>query len=261
MLVCNLTSSTNVHTAWTLNLRGRDVPFNPVFQAYLFVGLEGTILFIESAKLPREVKDYLAELGVSTQEYNDVWTYLRQWKWGEGKVLITQATPYAIALMLGSARYILAPSIVEELKAIKNDTEIKGMERAYLRDGAAFVRWFAWLEEKFAQGFAITEYEAAYRLTEFRKNNDNFMGLAYENISASGPNAALPHYSPNRGDARLIDRVTPYLIDSGGQYLDGTCDTTRTVHFGHATEEQCEAYTRVLQGHVSLFINHSGMRN
>lgn len=91
--------------------------------------------------------------------------------------------------MLGSARYTIAPSIVDDLKAIKNDVEIEGLERAYLRDGLAFVRWLAWLEEKFNGGFAITEYEAAYRLTEFRKGGENFMGLAYENISASGPNA------------------------------------------------------------------------
>jgi Xaa-Pro aminopeptidase len=105
------------------------------------------------------------------------------------QVLIPSSTPYAVALMLGSARYTIAPSIVDDMKAIKNDVEIEGLERAYLRDGIAFVRWLAWLEEKFHSGFAITEYEAAYRLTEFRKRQDKFMGLAYENISASGPNA------------------------------------------------------------------------
>src|SRR6185437_10538301 len=114
------------------------------------------------------------------------------------------------------------------MKSIKNNTEIEGLEHAYLRDGVAFVRWLAWLEEKFRSGFAITEYEAAYRLTEFRKGGEKFMGLAYENISASGPNAgelcrqvnsrclrllsALPHYSPDRHSARFIDRSSPYLM-------------------------------------------------
>lgn len=172
-----------------LNLRGRDVPYNPVFQAYLFIGLDRTVLFIESAKITENVKSYLKELNISVQEYSEVWPYLRQWQWGEGKVLIPATTPYAVALMLGSARYIIAPSYIDELKAIKNDVELLGLERAYIRDGAAFVKWMAWLEEKFHQGFAITEYEAAYRLTEFRKQGENFMGLAYENISASGPNA------------------------------------------------------------------------
>lgn len=114
--------------------------------------------------------------------------------------------------MLGSSRYAIAPAFIDDRKALKNQTEIEGFEQAYLRDGVAFVRWFAWLEEKFNEGFAITEYEAAYRLTEYRRQNANFMGLAYENISASGANAALPHYSPTRHGAKMIDRVTPYLM-------------------------------------------------
>ncbi|KZS98318.1 Creatinase/aminopeptidase [Sistotremastrum niveocremeum HHB9708] len=247
-VICSLAS-----IAWLLNLRGTDVPFNPVFQAYLFVGLEQTVLFIESAKVTPDVGAYLKSLHVTIKDYNDLWGYLRKWEWGDGKVvLIPSSTPYSVALMLGSSRYAIAPAFIDDRKALKNQTEIEGFEQAYLRDGVAFVRWFAWLEEKFNEGFAITEYEAAYRLTEYRRQNANFMGLAYENISASGANAALPHYSPTRHGAKMIDRVTPYLIDSGGQYLDGTCDTTRTVHFGHPTQEQCEAYTRVLQGHIAI---------
>lgn len=115
--------------------------------------------------------------------------------------------------------------------SIKNETEIEGLRRAYLRDGVSFVRslsmaccsgqiltivrsqvrFLAWLEQKLGEGYDITEYEAASRLTEFRRKNRHFMGLAYENISASGPNAALPHYSPRRSTARMIDRETPYL--------------------------------------------------
>ncbi|KAJ2984226.1 hypothetical protein NUW54_g10552 [Trametes sanguinea] len=154
-------------------------------------------------------------------------------------------------LMLTSFRYTVLPSYVEERKAIKNETEIRGLRNAYLRDGAAYVRWLAWLDEKMQQGYEITEYEAAWRLTEYRRKNKHYMGLAYENISATGPNAALPHYTPHKSTALIIDRDTPYLNDSGGQYRDGTCDTTRTVHFGRPTTEQCEAYTRVLQGHTS----------
>jgi len=103
-----------------------------------------------------------------------------------------------------------------------------------------------------AKGFEITEWEAAWRLTEFRRKAKNYMGLAYENISATGPNAALPHYSPLKSGSYIIDKETPYLNDSGGQYRDGTCDTTRTVHFGRPTMEQSEAFTRVLQGHIAI---------
>lgn len=168
-------------------------------------------------------------------------------------MIISPQTSYAISLMLTHYRYSLAPSLVEEMKSVKNEVEIQGLKRAYLRDGACYVQFLAWLDEKMAKGFAITEWEAAWRLTEFRRKAKNFMGLAYENISAAGPNAALPHYHPLKSTSSVIDKETPYLNDSGGQYRDGTCDTTRTVHFGRPTAEQSEAYTRVLQGHVSSF--------
>ena len=138
------------------------------------------------------------------------------------------------------------------MKAIKNDTEISGMRRAYLRDGAAFVKFLAWLQEKLSKGYDITEYEAAFRLTEYRRSGKHFMGLAYENISASGPNSALPHYSPTKSTSAMIDRHQPYLNDSGGQYKDGTCDTTRTWIFGDPEEEHIEAYTQVLKGHIAI---------
>ncbi|KAJ7122012.1 Creatinase aminopeptidase [Mycena crocata] len=238
--------------AYLLNLRGSDIPFNPLFQAYLFVSLESAMLFVDASKVNDDVGAYLHSLGVERRDYVDLWQFLRRREWGVGKILITPQTSFAISLMLTHFRYTVAPSFVEEMMAYKNETEIEGLRRAYLRDGVSFVRFLAWLETKLNEGYDITEYEAAQRLTEFRRKTKHFMGLAYENISASGPNAALPHYSPRRSTARMIDRETPYLNDSGGQYRDGTCDTTRTVHFGRPTPEQCDAFTRVLQGHIAI---------
>ena len=168
------------------------------------------------------------------------------------KVIITPQTPHAVSIMLTHLRYTVMPCHISLMKSIKNETEIEGMRRAYIRDGASFVKFFAWLEEKFSKGYDVTEYEAAFRLTEYRRTNKHFMGLAYENISASGPNSALPHYSPTKTTAAMIDRDSPYVNDSGGQYKDGTCDTTRTWHFGRPSSEQSEAYTRVLQGHIAI---------
>jgi len=238
--------------AYILNLRGSDIPYNPLFHAYLFVGYDQAILFVELQKLVPEVIDYLDSVGVQHRGYTDLWPFLRRREWGDGKVLIAPQTSYAISLMLTHFRYTIAPSYVEHMMSIKNETEIDGMRRAYLRDGVSFVRFLAWLEMKLAEGYDITEYEAAFRLTEFRRKNKHFMGLAYENISASGPNAALPHYSPKKSTAAMISRDSPYLNDSGAQYYDGTCDTTRTMHFGRPTTEMCEAYTRVLQGHIAI---------
>ncbi|KAF9227076.1 Creatinase/aminopeptidase [Gyrodon lividus] len=235
-----------------LNLRGSDIPFNPLFYAYLFISLDKVILFLDAAKLTDEIEDYLRALRVERREYNDIWPFLRRREWGEGKLLICPETSYAISLMLTHFRYTLSPTFVDNMKAIKNEVELEGLRRAYLRDGAVYVKWLAWLEHKIQQGYDITEYEAAWRLTEYRRQNKHYWGLAYENISASGPNAALPHYSPSKSNARVIDRETPYLNDSGGQYRDGTCDTTRTVHFGRPSQDQAEAYTRVLQGHIAI---------
>ncbi|CAL1705996.1 unnamed protein product [Somion occarium] len=238
--------------AWLLNLRGDDIPFNPVFYSYLFVSADQALLFVDSAKVSREVDEYLSSIGVERREYNDIWTFLRRKEWGEGKIIISPQTSYAISLMLTSYRYTVLPSPIEDWKAIKNPTELQGLRNAYLRDGAAYVRWLAWLEDKMNNGYNITEYEAAWRLTEYRRQVRHYKGLAYENISATGSNAAIPHYTPHKRTAVDIERDTPYLNDSGGQYRDGTCDTTRTVHFGLPTSEQCEAFTRVLQGHIAI---------
>ena len=246
--------------AYTLNLRGSDIPFNPVFTAYLLVGVDGkTVLFIESEKLPTEVRDYLRELGVSLKEYSEVWSYLRQKQWGEGKVIINPNTPYAVSIIIGSARFVVLPAHVEEVKAVKNEVEIEGMRSAYIRDGVAMVRWFAWLDQKYSRGYEITEWEASEKLNLFREDElrapdetQMYVGMAYENIVATGANAALVHYHPTRGNSKVISRSEPFLVDSGGQYRDGTCDTTRTVHFGYPTVEQSEAFTRVLQGHMAI---------
>lgn len=113
--------------------------------------------------------------------------------------------------MLTSYRYTVLPSIIEEWKAVKNEIEIQGLKSAYMRDGVAYVRWLAWLEYKLGQKYAITEYEAAWRLTEFRRMGPLYKGLAYENISAAGPHAALPHYVPRKSPATFIELNQPYL--------------------------------------------------
>ncbi|CAE6477322.1 unnamed protein product [Rhizoctonia solani] len=238
--------------AWLLNLRGGDIPCNPLFHAYLLVGVDKATLFVDARKLSDEVKRYLRELRINIKEVSEVWGYLRKREFGSGKVIIPPKTPYAVSLMLTYSNYMVAPSWIESNKAIKNKVEIQGFRNAYLRDGVAMTKWFAWLEEQLRAGNTITEWEAAEMLTQFRKQGELFMGLAYENISATGANAALPHYSPTKGLSSAIDLNTPYLNDSGGQYKDGTCDTTRTVHFGHPSDEQCEAFTRVLKGHIAI---------
>jgi len=140
-------------------------------------------------------------------------------------VIISPQTSYTIT----HYHYLLAPLIIEKIKSIKNEVEIQGLKCVYLCDGARYVQFLAWLDDKMAKGFKIMEWEAAWWLTEFRSKTKNYMGLAYENISASGPHVALPHYHPFKNGSYLIDKENPYLNDSGGQYRDGTCNTTWTM--------------------------------
>ncbi len=125
--------------AWLLNIRGNDVDYNPVAISYLFITTKQAFLFVDKAKVSTEVQAYLKEQGISIRDYSDVWSFLRRAEWGDGKVLIDPKTPYAVSLMLTSARYMLSPSFVEQQKAIKNDSELHGMRNAYVRDGAAMV--------------------------------------------------------------------------------------------------------------------------
>ncbi|EEB87563.1 hypothetical protein MPER_15045, partial [Moniliophthora perniciosa FA553] len=112
------------------------------------------------------------------------------------------------------------------MKSIKNDVEIQGFRKAYLRDGVCLTKFLAWLDTEMRLGHKHTEWDAGEKLTELRKKAEFNKGLAYENISSTGANAALPHYGPTKDTAKVIETDTPYLNDSGGQYLDGTCDTT-----------------------------------
>ncbi|KAL8281074.1 hypothetical protein RQP46_006432 [Phenoliferia psychrophenolica] len=224
-----LTALPNI--AWILNLRGSDILFSPLFYAYLLVGEEETVLWVQDGTLSEDAATAMKELGVRVAPYEAVWSEIKGVKENYTQV---------------------ARSPVDAAQAIKNSVELAGFRAAYLRDGAAWVRWAAWLEATVQSGVQISEWDAGDELTKFRSSGLHFAGLSYENISATGENAALPHYAPEKEGSSIIETTTPYLNDSGAQYLDGTIDTTRTVHFGKPTKEQKRAFTRVLQGHMAI---------
>jgi Xaa-Pro aminopeptidase len=136
--VFSIDAHSRLYLAWMLNLRGRDIPFNPVFQSYLYVGTEKTILFIDQNKINDEVGQYLSSISVETRSYDDVWNFLGSDDMGSGKVLITGQTSYAIANKL-HGRFTDTASYVDEMKAVKNDVELEGFRKAYTRDSAAYV--------------------------------------------------------------------------------------------------------------------------
>jgi len=238
--------------AWLLNLRGSSIEFNPVFYAYVVVHptrAQGHEVYVQLECVSDEIKTLVKRDGGVLKEYEDVVAGVMEL---EGNVVADGKANWALVQAIGQDRVNQTRSPVELLKAIKNPVEIEGFRRAYLRDGASWVRWAAWLEERIVGGKEVNEWDAAEELTKYRKQNANFAGLAYDNISATGENAALPHYEPTPSASAMINRSTPYLNDSGAQYLDATIDTTRTVHFGRPSPAQQRAFTRVLQGHIAI---------
>ncbi|OBZ77612.1 putative Xaa-Pro aminopeptidase P [Grifola frondosa] len=152
----------------------------------------------------------------------------------DAQVLVGDKASLAIAEALGADNIVVVRSPVADLKSIKNETEIEGFRQCHIRDGAALVR------------------EAADQLEKYRSELDLFRGLSFTTISSTGPNGAIIHYSPDPNDCAIIRKDQIYLCDSGGQYLDGTTDVTRTLHFGTPTTEEKRAFTRVLQGHIAI---------
>ncbi|KIS71370.1 putative aminopeptidase P, cytoplasmic [Mycosarcoma maydis] len=246
--------------AWLLNLRGASIPCHPVFPAYLLIASDRSTLFIRSELLPAgtTTDKYVRDtLNINVEPYDSVWEYLSRWssEGSDGQKLISgEKLSYAVANAVGDEKLaLLDPWPVALRKSIKNDVELEGFRASHIRDGAAWVRWAAWLEDHVkVKRENINEWEAAVKFQEYRKMLPLYAGDSYDAISATGPNAALPHYETPEKGSRVIDRETPYLNDSGAQYHDGTIDCTRTVHFGRPSAEQKRAYTRVLQGHIRL---------
>lgn len=142
---------------------------------------------------------------------------------------------------------------ISTAKAVKNDVELQGMRACHVRDGAALTEYFAWLEnELINKKTTLDEVDAANKLEEIRSKHDLFVGLSFDTISSTGPNGAVIHYKPEKGNCSIIDPNAIYLCDSGAQFLDGTTDVTRTFHFGKPTEFEKKAFTLVLKGHIGI---------
>lgn len=242
--------------AWLFNLRGSDVPYNPVFHAYAIVNARsrGAVLFVDLQKM-KSCASSLPEC-VRIAPYDGLAAYL-----SEAEPNLTCAVdPAQISFGLKSllAKKGVKPKttkgIVKALKAVKNDVELNGFRRCHERDGAALTRFLAWLDNQVrVKGASVTECEAADVLEKYRKQNENFVQLSFPTISASGANGAIIHYHP--GSARapsVISMSELYLVDSGAQYWDGTTDVTRTVCFAAPKAFEIEAYTLVLKGHIAL---------
>ena len=253
--------------AWLYNLRGSDVPFNPVFRAFSYITADKAVLYIDSDKISKEVLEYLAEGNVDIKPYEAIFEDAAQAKSEllagnaavanleeRRKILVSNSTSWALFDALGQSQCVSVVdcSPVELAKSVKNPTELKGSYTAHVKDGVALIKYFAWLEKEVQDGITLSDYAAGVKAEEFRSKMEGYQGLSFETISSSGPNAAVIHYAPAPDSEFMVDINQIYLCDSGAQYLDGTTDTTRTLHFGVPTDEEISAYTNVLKGHVAL---------
>ncbi|XP_051504971.1 xaa-Pro aminopeptidase 2-like [Myxocyprinus asiaticus] len=247
-------------TAWLFNLRGNDIPFNPFFYSYTLLTMDEIWIFVHTERITDELKEYLnvscyQAHCVQLLEYSSVRTYLQTYLLKPNvRVWVgTEYTNQALYELITPEEKLLTStySLVLTTKAVKDATEQRILKEAHVRDAVAVMQLLLWLEKKVPEG-KETELTAAHFVDQCRSKQKNSRGPSFETISASGPNAALAHYSPSNETARKLMVDEMYLVDSGGQYLDGTTDITRTVHWGVPTDFQKEAYTRVLMGNIEI---------
>lgn len=238
--------------AWTFNIRGTDVEYNPVAISYAVVSGREARLFIQGAKVPAEVQAILEMDGVIISRYEEITPFLRHVPAGMAVLVDPEKTSCALV------DAIPADCIIQEgssipclLKAEKNDVELKGIQASQVRDGVALVRWMCWLDGQIGN-IPHTEITVAEKLTEFRSWGKYFRGLSFATICGYQSNSAVGHYSSDPETTPTLQPDGILLIDSGAQYLDGTTDITRTLTLGNPTAEEKRAYTLVLKCHISL---------
>ncbi len=245
-----------VSICWLLNIRGRDVANTPLVLSYAILNSDGSVqLFTDPRKLTPEVKNHLG----STVEYfpKDRFSQALQKRGGQKIILDDKITPAAVFNILkqSGAEIITEDDPTELLRACKNKTEISGTKAAHIRDAAALCKFYRWIDENAPLG-GVTEISAVQKLFSFREQGELFQMNSFDTISGAGANGAVVHYHVSESSSQPLQKGMIYLCDSGGQYLDGTTDITRTVVIGSSTAEQKDRFTRVLKGHIALACAH-----
>ena len=239
---------------WLLNIRGSDVVHSPVVLCFAILHARGKPeLFIDETKLDAAVHAHLKPITSISGNDKTFATRLEELA-GQNKVIRIdrESCPVWIAQKLGTGKNIVHGTDICLLpKAVKNDTEINGARAAHLRDGIAMCRFLAWLDRTAPAG-EIDEISAAMQLESFRRDTGELQDISFDTISGSGPNGAIVHYRVTIASNRKLGQGELYLVDSGGQYLDGTTDITRTVAIATPTQEMCDRFTRVLKGHIAV---------
>ena len=238
--------------AWAFNVRGQDVAHTPVALAFALVNSDGTAdLFVAEEKIDGDVRQHLGN-GIRIHDRAQFESALAELA-GKTVAVDPERAVAAIfeALDRAGAKVMAVRDPTVLARAMKNSVEIAGHKAAQERDGAAIARFLKWVEEKAPEG-ELDELTASDRLEQLRRESPELRDLSFDTISGAGPNGAIVHYRSSEKTNRKLEKGTLYLVDSGGQYVDGTTDITRTVPVGDPTDEMRDRFTRVLKGHIAV---------
>lgn len=238
--------------AWLYNIRGKDVDYNPVVIAYSIVSRESAVLYVDDRKLTVDTRKYLVDQGVDVKDYQAIYADLKSVA-SDKTVLIdgaklNQSLNDSLSLQV---KRVNTMSPVFKLKSVKNEIEVSGIRRAMVKDGVALTRFFMWLEQNLVSG-SLTEITVSDKLLYFRSEQEGFMGESFGTIAGYKGHGAIVHYKATPESDATLKAESILLLDSGGQYLDGTTDITRTIALGEPTKEQKSDFTLVLKGHIAL---------
>ncbi len=236
--------------AWLYNLRGRDVSCNPVFYAWALISVQDAHLFVGAQKVPTPLRTALKADHIWLHPYEAITDILSNLS--EGPILLDTSTlNYQLWTLIPQVMRMTGPHIARQMKAVKNEVEIAHLRRVMVRDGVALVKLFMWLERTLRER-PVPETEVAQRLQELRRAQGNYFGESFEAIVGYQANGAIVHYRAEPDHCALIKPQGLLLLDSGGQYFDGTTDITRTIALGAPTPQQKRHFTLVLKGHIEL---------
>lgn len=238
--------------AWLFNLRGGDVECNPVFLSYAIIERDAAYIFADKSKFHACVQEYLRQLNVTLLPYNDIYEFASKYDEGDAILLSTASVNYTLYDKLYDKAIIIDEENPEQIKkAIKNPVEIENMRKAHIKDGLAVTRFMRWVKENVGKE-PISELSAAAKMDSLRLETEGNLGRSFSTISAYGPHAALPHYAPTEESNLAVEPRGFLLMDSGGQYYEGTTDITRTIAVGPLTDTEKKHFALVLRSMLRL---------
>ena len=242
---------------WLTNLRGNDVECNPVALSYAFITMDEFILFVQKGEVTDAVKAYCDKVSITLKDYSEVMNYISEVKF-EGNILFDKRntnflTYKTLSLKAGDCGVLLKneKDPTELMKAVKNETELKNLREVYLRDSAALTEFIYWVKHNVGKE-PMTEYTAAMKLDGMRAQLPGFIELSFPTISAYNANAAMAHYEATRDNAAEVKKQGMLLVDSGGTYMGGTTDVTRTIVVGEISDEVKKHYTATVSGMLQM---------